>query len=310
MKSFLAVAAVLGLAAGMAVAQTTAPAAPSSAPQATQAPASPGPATQQPNQPPAANQPSAQGAQPAAQPAQPAGRKQPQAKTQEEYKAYQEAGAKTDLSQAESAADAFAEKFPQSDLRVFLYRRLMYLYQSANNADKTLDMAKKMLAVDPNNPEALVTAAMVLSERTRETDLDRDQRLAEATKYANQALQSVETDLFVPANADPAQVQNVKNVLRGMADLALGTVEYLKKNYTGAQPYLEQATQLNPKDPVSWLRLAVVLDQQNKYPDAMTAANKAVEVAPANSPEAEMAKSEQARLQKLVPGGSATPPKQ
>ena len=279
---------------------------------AQQAPAGGAPASQ-PANPPAAQQnskpasPAQPGAAAQAAPAQPPVKKQPQAKTQDEYKAYQDAGSKTDLNEAEAAADAFATKYPQSELKVFLYRRLMYLYQSANNAEKTVDMAKKVLEIDPDNPEALTTAAMVLSERTRETDLDKDERLAQAEQYANKALQSVDSDLFIPPNADPSQVQNVKDGLRSIAELALGTVEYIKKNFAGAQPYLEKATQLNPKDPIAWLRLSVVLDQQNKYADAMTAANKAVEVAPPNSPEGEMAKSEQARLQKLTQGTPAAP---
>lgn len=311
MKPYCMTAAAVLVAAGMAVAQQQ----PSSQPPAGQQanpPQSTQPAQQQQANPTQSAQPSQQpaaqpgGTAPAATPAAPV-KKQPQAKTQDEYKAYQDAGSKTDLAEAESAADAFTIKYPQSELRIFLYRRLMYLYQSSNNAQKTIDMAKKVLEIDPDNPEALTTAAMVLSERTRETDLDKDERLAEASQYASKALQTVDTDLFIPPNADPAQVQGVKDGLRSIAELALGTAEYIKKNYAAAQPYLEKATQLNPKDPVAWLRLAVVLDQQNKYPDAMTAINKAVEVAPPNSPEGEMAKSEQARLQKLTQGTPAAP---
>ncbi|HEU5452890.1 MAG TPA: tetratricopeptide repeat protein [Terriglobales bacterium] len=298
MKLFCITAAAVLVVAGMAAAQQQPPAAPPAGQQTSQ-PAQSTPPAQQPAAQPGAAAPAAAQAEPA--------KKQPQAKTQEEYKAYQDAGAKTDLAEAESAADAFATKYPQSELKVFLYRRLMYLYQSSNNAQKTIDMAKKVLEIDPNNPEALTTAAMVLSERTRETDLDKDERLAEASQYAGKALQTVDTDLFIPPNADPTQVQGVKDGLRSIAELALGTVEYIKKNYPAAQPHLEKATQLNPKDPVAWLRLAVVLDQQNKYPDAMAAANKAVEVAPPNSPEGDMAKSEQARLQKLTQSTPAAP---
>ena len=316
MNRLLSTAAVLALTA-VAVAQQAppqsnpAPAAGTPNPQATQ------PANAQKPQPPASGAAAGQGqtappaagaaAPGAAQAAQPAGRKQPQAKSQDEYKAYQDAGAKTDLAEAEASADAFASKYPQSELKVFLFRRLMYLFQSGNNADKTIEMAKKVMEIDPNNPEALVTAAMVLSERTRETDLDKDERLAQAGQYANKAMETIDTDLFVPANADPTQVQGVKDVLRSMGQLALGTIEYIKKNYAAAQPYLEKATQLNPKDPVAWLRLAVVLDNQNKYADAMAAAGKAVEVAQPNSPESDMAKSEQARLQKLTSGQTAAP---
>jgi len=55
----------------------------------------------------------------------------PQAKTQPEYEAYKTAVALTDAAAAEKAADDFAAKFPDSELRVMLYKSAMRLYQRA-----------------------------------------------------------------------------------------------------------------------------------------------------------------------------------
>ena len=71
----------------------------------------------------------------------------------------------------------------------------MHGYQQANNADKMMDMAQKILNYDPDDPEALLGVAQVLAERTRDTDLDKDQRLAEAKKNAQRALVTVDTDI-------------------------------------------------------------------------------------------------------------------
>jgi hypothetical protein len=58
---------------------------------------------------------------------------------------------------------------------------------------------------------------------------------------------------------------------------------------------------------VTWLRLAVALDQQKKYQQALDAANKAVQYS-ADAPQANnLAKMERDRLQKLV-STPATPP--
>src|SRR5512140_363360 len=55
-------------------------------------------------------------ATPPAQPAGPSGsRRPPQAKNQDEFKAFQEANAKTAPAETEAAADAFAQKFPDSE---------------------------------------------------------------------------------------------------------------------------------------------------------------------------------------------------
>ncbi|MGZ4818964.1 MAG: tetratricopeptide repeat protein [Terriglobales bacterium] len=237
------------------------------------------------------------------------GRAMPQAKTQDEFKAYQDAASKTTAADAEAAADAFAAKFPDSELRTLLYRKAMYDYQNANNGEKTIAMAKKLMAIDPNNPEALVTFATVTAQSTRETDLDRDERLNEAVADANKALQTIDTDLLTPPNAPPDRVDAYKKSVRAMAYDALGTVAMVKKDYPTAETNLRKSAELNAQpDPVTWLRLSVALDQQKKYPEALEAANKAVQYS-ADSPQANnLAKMERDRLQKLMSSGGAAAP--
>ena len=81
----------------------------------------------------------------------------------------------------------------------------MHGYQTSNNPDKMMDMGRKVLKLDPDDPEALVGVAQVLAERTRETDLDKDQRLDEGTKLALHAMETTDTDITVPAGHSPGQ---------------------------------------------------------------------------------------------------------
>jgi len=295
MKHFLLIMALL---ASVALAQSTPGTSPQASTTTTQTP------TGTPQQP-AQTQPGT--AQQPPQTQAPAGGKtMPQAKNQDEFKAYQDAAAKTSPAESEAAADAFAAKFPDSELRALLYRKAMYDYQNTNNVEKTAAMAKKIIAIDSNNPEALVTLATVTAQTTRETDLDRDERLNEATTSANKALQTIDTDLLIPANAPPERVTAYKNSMRAMAYDALGTAALVKKDYPAAETNFRKSADLNSQpDPVTWLRLSVALDQQKKYPQALEAANKAVQYS-ADSPQANnLAKMERDRLQKLVSSGGA-----
>src|ERR1022692_2687348 len=108
---------------------------------------------------------------PAEQAAAPAGKRPPQAKTQPEFDAYKVAAATTDAAAQEKASDDFATKFPDSELRMLLYKNVMHLYQNANNAEKTEAIGRKVLAIDGDDPDALTTVAEVIAERTRDTDL-------------------------------------------------------------------------------------------------------------------------------------------
>src|SRR2546430_1746340 len=120
---------------------------------------------------------------PATTPTTPQGKRPPQAKTDAEFAAFNAAIANTnDPATVEKAADDFAAKFPDSELRTLLYEAAMQRYQRANNADKMMEMGRKVLKIDPDDPTALVGVAQVLAERTRDTDLDKEQRLDEAMK--------------------------------------------------------------------------------------------------------------------------------
>jgi tetratricopeptide (TPR) repeat protein len=242
---------------------------------------------------------------PAGQTAAPAGKRPPQAKTQPEFDAYKAAAALTDPAAQEKAVGEFATKFPDSELRPLLYKSVMHEYQQANNADKMLEMAQKVLAFDADDPEALVSVAQVLAERTRETDLDKDQRLGEAKKDAQRALVTVDTD--VPSSGYPAeQLAAFKNFLRSEAYEILGTIDYNAKSWADAEGNLRKSIDAFPQqlDPVGVLRLSLTLDQENKYPEALKYAGQAVDLTKEGTATGDAARKERDRLTQLT-GGAA-----
>src|SRR5579863_1347281 len=242
---------------------------------------------------------------PAGQTAAPAGKRPPQAKTQPEFDAYKAAAALTDPAAQEKAVGEFATKFPDSELRPLLYKSVMHEYQQANNADKMLEMAQKVLAFDADDPEALVSVAQVLAERTRETDLDKDQRLGEAKKDAQRALVTVDTD--VPSSGyPPEQLAAFKNFLRSEAYEILGTIDYNAKSWADAEGYLRKSIDAFPQqlDPVGVLRLSLTLDQENKYPEALKFAGQAVDLTKEGTATGDAARKERDRLTQLT-GGAA-----
>jgi tetratricopeptide (TPR) repeat protein len=240
----------------------------------------------------------------------PQGKRPPQAKTQPEYDAYKNAVALTDAAAGEKAADDFAAKFPDSELRVMLYKSAMRLYQKAGDSDKTMEAGRKGLALDADDPELLVTVANELAEKTRDTDLDKDQRLEEAMKMAQKATQTVDTDVSIPPGTPQEQVDAYKGQLRSFAYSIMGTIEFKKENFTGAETDLRKSIDAFPSqpDPVVVLRLAISLDRQGKYPDALKEANHAVELTQEGTNAGKLARQERDRLTQLV-GGNATPPK-
>src|SRR5437879_1651921 len=248
------------------------------------------------NKPAAQTPPAGQAAQPAGQTA-PAGKRPPAAKTQPEFEAYKAAIAQTDPATLEKSADDFATKFPDSQLRAMLYTGAMQRYQQANNADKMMEMAKKILAIDADDPAALVGVAQALAERTRDTDLDRDQRLAEAKKDAERALVTIDTD--VPSTGyPPEQLNAFKGFMRSEAYAILGTIAFNAKAWPEAESNLRKSIDAFPQqvDPIAVFRLAVTLDMQNRIPEALKYVNQAVELTKEDTAAGKAARDEKDRL--------------
>ena len=261
--------------------------------------------------PPAAGQTApAQGASPTE--ATPPAKHPPQAKTQPEFDAYKTAIAVTDPAAMEKASDDFAAKFPDSEIRILLYTNAMRLYQGANNAEKTEAMGRKMLGLDADNPEALVTVAEVVAERTHDTDLDKDQRYAEAVSMAQKATQTVDTDIQVPAGTAQEKIDAYKALLRSRAYSIIGTIDFKKDSYPAAAENLQKSIDAYPSDPdkVVVLRLALTLDKEQKYPEALKVANRAVEMTQTQETSVigTAARRERDRLQQLTGSATPTPP--
>jgi tetratricopeptide (TPR) repeat protein len=245
------------------------------------------------------------------QAAAPQGKRKPAAKTKPEYDAYNTAIALTDPAALEKAADDFATKYPDSELRAGLYTVAMERYQ-ARDANKMMDMAKKVLAIDPDDPAALVRTAQGLADTTHDTDLDKDQKIAEARKDAERCLVTVETDVPT-AGYTPEQVNGFKNGVRSDAYFVLGMLSYRAGNWPDAETNLRKSVEALPLQPDAFtiLELAISLDMQNKYPEATKYVDQAVELTKdrADSGVGKAARDEKNRLMQLSSGTAPGAPK-
>ncbi len=240
-------------------------------------------------------------AQQPATPAAPTGPKIPQAKTQEELKAYQAVAQITDPAQFEAGVAGFIAKYPDSELNSMLYQHAMMLYQRANNADKVVEMGRKALIYNPNDPVTLASLASILGERTRTTDLDKDERVADTIKFANLALQNID-NVTPPPNATPEQIAGAKAELRSVAYGAIGMANFTKQDYASAETNFQKSIDVFPQgpDPAIYLRMALAQDKQGKFKECAATASKALQLAQPGTVIAQLAQQERDRATKLA----------
>src|SRR5262252_3150689 len=243
--------------------------------------------------------------QPAASPT-PQGKRPPQAKTQAEFKDYNAAYAITGGAQMEAAADAFAKKYPDSELRQYLYSKAMHEYQTENNPGKMLATGEKVLALDPDDPIALVLTATVISDQLSDGDSDRADKIATVRKNATRALETVNL-MPPPAGATPEQLAAYKDTLRVMAHSALGIVSLKSGDDAAAEQELKAAANSGqaPPDAFVWYHLALAQDHQKKYTEALASVEQALRYIGSNADLSELAAGERDRLRKLT--GTAAP---
>ncbi|HTC94058.1 MAG TPA: hypothetical protein VK699_11435 [Terriglobales bacterium] len=225
-----------------------------------------------------------------------------QAKTQKEYSDYNAAYTLSGGAAVEKAADTFAAEYPNSELRVYLYSKAMHEYQNENNPGKMLATGKKILALDPDNSIALVLTATVLADSLSDTDLDRDQKIAEIRKNSTHALETIDTAFAPPPRATPEQIDAYKNTLRSMAHSALGIMELKNSADAVAEQDLQAAANLNKlqPDPYICYHLALAQDHQKKYVEALASVNEALQHTSTNPDLERLAQGERERLLKLT----------
>jgi tetratricopeptide (TPR) repeat protein len=257
-----------------------------------------------------AQQPSASSAAPKAA---------PKPKTQQEATDYSTAAKTAGGTAMEAAADGFAAKYPESELRGNLYLRAMHEYQTENQPSKMLAMAEKVLQLDPENTVALVLTATVLSDQlpdfrpSSHTDdvlqAKPDPTIPEIKKNAGLALQTVDTSFAAPPGASPEQVAAYKNMLKAMAHSALGLTDLKTGDDAGAETELKAAADLNKAqpDPYTWYQLSLAQEHLKKYPDALASANEGLKYAGSDANLTNLLTQERDKVTKLT--GASQPAK-
>lgn len=238
-----------------------------------------------------------------------AGKHVPQAKTHPEFNDYNTAYAIAGGAASEKAADDFAAKYPDSELKSYLYSKAMHEYQNENNPAKMLSVGEKVLQLDPDNSIALVLTATVLADSLSDADTDMQMKIARVRKNASHALDTVDSGFVPPANATPEQIKIYKATLQSMAHSALGIVALKTADDAGAEKELKLSADLNQSqpDPYIWYHLALAQDHQKKYPEALASVNHALQVIGSNADLGNLAKGEQGRLLTLTGGASSSP---
>lgn len=250
--------------------------------------------------------------------AQTSGGPQPRAQSKQEFEDYRAANAVNGGSAREQAAVAFAQKYPQSQLRTYLFSKAMREYQRENNAQGVLAAGQAVLAIDANDPSALVLTATVTADSLAPDDSDRDRKINAIKRNISRALQNLNAAPSAPAGVAQGQAALYKSTLESMAYATLGLMRLKTGDYADAERDLKAAVERATArpDPYVWYHLALAQDHRKRYPAALNSVEQALQLASASPELQKLAETEHDRLARLTgrskepaEAGSTQPPR-
>lgn len=210
-------------------------------------------------------------------PAQTANPKQPQLKGPKEQEAVMAMFQAPDPDARIAAANNLITKFADSQYKATALYLTAFSYQQKNDSENTIIFAEKCLEADPKFFGAQIMIASSLASRTKEFDLDKEEKLGRAEKMAKAALELIPTAPKPNPQLPDDQWEGAKKDFAAQAHESLGMIAMVRKKYDDcATEFNFSVTNAATPDPAVMLRLASCQIKVNKLDEALANVDKAL----------------------------------
>ncbi len=214
-----------------------------------------------------------------------------------------------------AAAENLLTKYADTDFKDTALFFEANAYRQKGDRDKAQLFAERTLQANPKNFQASLMLAELIAQTTRENDLDKEDKLTKADKYANDAIASVSAAAKPNPQMTDQQWDDVKKDLVAEAHDSLGMSALLRKKYDVAINEFKMSVDgaAHP-EPAFQVRLASAYSSAGKYDDAIAAADKVMNDAQTPTQIKQVAQSIRAGAtvakQKAAGGGATNAPPQ
>ncbi len=128
---------------------------------------------------------------------------------------------------------------------------------------------QRLLEVDPKNAFALVTLAGETARHTREFDLDKEEKLTKADKWAKDGIEAAKTMPKVRPDITDEQWEGARKDIQAQGYEALGMAAALRKKFDDSIADYKQAIAMAASpDPGTYLRLGQTYIDAGKLDEA------------------------------------------
>ena len=185
----------------------------------------------------------------------------------------------SDPDKAIAAAENLITKYADSDFKSTALNIEADAYQRKGDFNKMEIYADRVLEVNPQDSQALLMLAKHYATHTRENDLDREEKLGKAEKYANLVIEVAKTLPKPSAQFTDEQWVATRKDTAAEAYNAIGQANLTRKKYDAAAAGFKSAVEsASAPEPAYMVRLALALQSGGKYDESIAWCDKAAAV--------------------------------
>jgi tetratricopeptide (TPR) repeat protein len=201
--------------------------------------------------------------------------KQPQPKSPKEQEAIMAIFNAQEPDARIAAVENLLQKFADTEFKAIALQVAAMSAQQKNDFEKMVLYAERTLEADPKNYTAMLMLSGGLAQRTREHDLDKEEKLGRAEKYANEAMGLVKTAAKPRPDLTDEQWEAAKKDFTAQAYESLALIAMVRKKYDVAATNFKASLDSGAQpDPATMVRLAAAYNQLNKPDEAIAVLDK------------------------------------
>ncbi|HYO80515.1 MAG TPA: hypothetical protein VES20_03870 [Bryobacteraceae bacterium] len=229
---------------------------------------------------------------------------QPKPKSQKEVDAIMAIQNATEPAARIAAVENLVTKFADTEFKSFALMVAAASAQQMNDFEKMVIYAERTLEADPKNFQSMLMLASGIAQRTREHDLDREDKLKRAEKLANDAIAISKTAPKPNPQLTDEQWEAARKDVVSQAYEALGQAAMVRKKYDmAAQNWKTAIESAASPDPATMVRLASAYNQMQKPDEAIAVLDKMNTMAEVH-PQIKAAATEQRNTAVKLKGGA------
>ncbi len=198
-------------------------------------------------------------------------------KSQKEVDALMAIQNATDFDGRLKAIEDLLGKFADTEYKVIVLEMAAETARSKGDAEQTIIYCERTIEAEPNNLAALTMLAKTIAEKTREFDLDKEEKLTRSDGYANKVIEMAPT--AKKSNGmltDEQWAGRMKDFVAQAHEAKAAAAFVRKKNDIAIAEYKLAIDGAATPDQSTMVRLGMVYNAVQKYDEAMAILDKAI----------------------------------